>query len=336
MEKEYNMGVNNMAESSKQFVDVVIGGRIFKLAASENPDYIKKIADYIDNKLRQLNVSAASNIMNDDHFAIILALNIADDMFKSSYEGEDVKSPTPEEQRQIAELKNQLMTKINDYDLLSNQFKAKSDEVDGLKDTIYANEDNITRLNSKVEYYKTQLDDSNKTVESKSQYIIDLTKKINDKNQELNNLSKKLADKNTALNELNQKSAERNIKLNNVNKERDELAVKLKAANNNIKSLEKDIEALKLQHTGEMSSLRTMHSDEVAQMSEKISELKHTNMVLSEDSAALKSEFDKFKIDLENTTDGQLKAAFAKTKAENIELRRTIEELKTQIAKGNQ
>lgn len=324
-----------MAETTKQQVDVVIGGKIFKLAAEESPDYIKRVADYIDNKLRQLNVSASSDIMKEDYFAVILALNIADDLFKSNEHQEDIELPTPEQVKQIAELKNQLMTKINDYELLLNQFHDKSSEVDGLKDTIYRQEDSISNLNSKIEYYKTELEGSKKTIESKSQYIIDLTKKINDKNQELNNLSKKLSEKNTSLNELNKKSAERNIKLNNVNKERDDLAVKLKSANNNIKALNKEIEDNNKAHDEQTASLNKAHEDKVNQLSDRISSLEHDNMVLSEDSAALKKEFNKFKADLENVTDGQLKAAFAKTKAENIELRRTIEELKTQISKGN-
>ena len=318
---------------NKQIIDVVIGGRVFKLSASESPDYIKRVADYIDNKLRELNVTASSDIMKEDYFAIILALNIADELFKSKENIDNIEPPTREEALQIAELKNQLMTKINDYSLLSQQFKDKSDEVDGLKDTIYAHEDNIAKLTSKAEYYKTELENSNKAVADKSQYIIDLTKKISDKNQELNNLSKKLAEKNTALNELNHKSAERNIKLNNVNKERDDLAVRLKSANNNIRSLEKELSEQEKSFKNEIAAIKASHKAEKDNLTDRISVLEHDNRVVAEDSKALKSEFDKFKLDLENTTDGQLKAAFAKTKAENIELRRTIEELKTALAK---
>ncbi len=317
-----------MAETTKQQVDVVIGGKIFKLAAQESPDYIKRVADYIDNKLRQLNVSASSDIMKEDYFAVVLALNIADDLFKAGEEYEKVEPPTPEQVKQIAELKNQLMTKINDYDLLKNQFKDKSDEVDGLKDTIYKNEDTIAKLNKKVDYYMAELESSKKTVEAKSQYVIDLNSKINDKNQELNSLSKKLAEKNTALNDLNKKSAERNVKLNNVNKERDDLAVKLKAANSTIKALNAEADRKEKEYKSEINRLNNNSSRVKKDLEDKISVLEHDNMVITEDSNALKKEFDKFKVELENVTDGQLKAAFAKTKAENIELRRTIEELR--------
>jgi hypothetical protein len=390
-----------MSDNNKQLIDVVIGGKIFKLSAEENPEYIQKIAEYIDNKLNELNVASASDIMNNEYLSIILALNIADDLFKEKGLNDekeiDIDSPTPEQMRQIAELKTQLMAKINDYDLLLNQFQAKTSEVDGLKDTIYANEDNISKLNLKAEGYKEEAETNKKTIENKSQYIIDLTKKISDKNQELNNLSKKLAEKNSALNELNKKSAERNIKLNTVNKERDELAVKLKSANNTIKNLEKEIENIKAVHKTEMDKLKKLCADEIAEietnhadeifalntshqneiegiraahkdrlervelshqqeldditaknrkkvsaLSKKLTDveidykdLEHNHKVLEEDSDALKSEFDKFKNSLTSTTDGQLKAAFAKTKAENIELRRTIEELKTALSKIN-
>ncbi len=323
-----------MPDSAKKNIDVVIGGRIFKLSASEEPDYIKNVAAYIDSKLRQLNVSASSNIMNDDNFAIVLALNIADDLFKEKESNNHnivIDEPTPEQARQIAELKTQLASRINDYDLLLDQFQAKSSEVDGLKDTIYTHEDSIDRLNLKIDGYKTEAESNKKIIEKKSQYIIDLTKKINDKNQELNNLSKKLAEKNTALNDLNKKSAERNIKLNNVNKERDDLAVKLKSANNNIKALEKEAENNSRIYEDEKNAL----NKKIALLEENVKKLEHDNKAVTEDSAALKSEYESFRQKLENATDGQLKAAFAKTKAENIELRRTVEKLKTALSKVN-
>ncbi|MGN1318615.1 MAG: cell division protein ZapA [Lachnospirales bacterium] len=345
-----------MPNDDKNLIDVVIGGKVFKLSANENPDYIKKVAAYIDNKLRQLNVKASSNIFNDPNFALILALNIADELFKAKEDkGEevDIEEPTPEQARQIAELKTQLQSKINDYDILLNQFQTKTNEVDSLKDTIYSHEDTISKLNIKAEGYKAEAENNRKTIESKSQYIIDLTKKINDKNQELNNLSKKLNEKNTSLNELNKKSAERNIKLNNVNKERDELAIKLKSANNNIRNLERDLsETLKL-HEDELKTINSNNKkdieklnseykavkesleNKISELEEKVKNLEHHNTALTEDSNALKKEYDNFRANLENATDGQLKAAFAKTKAENIELRRTVEELKTALSKIN-
>lgn len=369
--------------NDRQQIDVVIGGRSFKLAASENTEYIEKVAAYIDNKLKELNVASSSDIMQNEYFSIILALNIADDLFKERENNNkpdpEIEPPTPEQVKQIAELKAQLSAKINDYNILLDQFKAKSDEVDSLKDAIYSSEDNISKLNIKTENLITEAETSKKTIENKSQYIIDLTKKISDKNQELNALSKKLAEKNTALNELNKKSAERNIKLNNVNKERDELAIKLKSANNNIRNLEKEIADIKKAHENEIKALNASHTKDIDQLNENhqkelkniksthedelftaetahkaeldsinaanrdrvdelstqllnteidLRDIEYRYNALKEDSDKLKDEYEKFQARLLSATDGQFKAAFAKTKSENIELRRTIENMK--------
>lgn len=312
--------------ADKKKIEVVIGGRAYNLAGMESPEYIEMVAKYLDSKLNELKASSSPNIVYDESFPIILALNIADDLFKEkenksntstviTKENEnsvvaDLSKRLNDQTKDMTELKNQYSIKVNDYNILLDQFEAKSKEVDGLKTTIINLEDVIEKFERKTDMLNGDITELKGKVDEKSQYITDLNAKINSKNQELNTLSKKLNEKNVALSELNQKAAEKNIKLNNVNKERDDLAVKLKSANSNIKSLEGEIEKLKKENkdlTGEKESLR-------------------------KDVASVKDQFDTFKSSLDINNENQLKAAFAKVKAENIELMRKIESLETKLA----
>ena len=53
---------------------------------------------------------------------------------------------------------------------------------------------------------------------------------------------------------------------------------------------------------------------------------------LIKDVASVKDQFDTFKSSLDVNNENQLKAAFAKVKAENIELMRKIESLESKLA----
>ena len=70
-----------MAEAKKK-IEVVIGGRAYNLAGIESEEYIEMVAKYLDSKLNELKAKSSPNIVYDEAFPIILALNIADDLFK--------------------------------------------------------------------------------------------------------------------------------------------------------------------------------------------------------------------------------------------------------------
>ena len=262
--------------ADKKKIEVVIGGRAYNLAGMESPEYIEMVAKYLDSKLNELKASSSPNIVYDESFPIILALNIADDLFKEkenksntstviTKENEnsvvaDLSKRLNDQTKEMTELKNQYSIKVNDYNILLDQFEAKSKEVDGLKTTIINLEDVIEKFERKTDMLNGD--------------ITELKGKVD------------------------------------VNKERDDLAVKLKSANSNIKSLEGEIEKLKKENkdlAGEKESLR-------------------------KDVASVKDQFDTFKSSLDINNENQLKAAFAKVKAENIELMRKIESLETKLA----
>jgi len=68
-------------------VEVEIFGQVFHVAAGETtPAYIRRLAYYVDEKMR--GIASATKTMPLNRMAILTALNIADDLFKlrDSYE----------------------------------------------------------------------------------------------------------------------------------------------------------------------------------------------------------------------------------------------------------
>lgn len=245
------------ASNQKKQVQVVIGGKVYKLAGSESEEYIQAVAHYINKKLVELSKNSSAGIEFSENYPILLALNIADDLFKeknkdTAQDGQ-TSAASDEALADLSDLSNQLVEKTNEIDSLNKTISEKdgiiakykaamqsgSVQFEKFKQAIAERDEEITRLRGKLSVANSDLTAFTTKVSDKDIEIGELNKKIAAKNKELNSLSVKLSEKNSALNELNKKSAERNQKLNSVNKERDELAVKLKEATGEINALKK-------------------------------------------------------------------------------------------------
>lgn len=62
-------------------VEVEIYGQTFRIASGDaTPEYIQRLASYVDERMRAMTVTAKTMSLN--RMAILAALNIADDLFK--------------------------------------------------------------------------------------------------------------------------------------------------------------------------------------------------------------------------------------------------------------
>jgi len=63
-------------------VDVVIDGKIINLRSDESPDYLQKVALYVDQKIELLKGKNLSAVVDERLRTLLIALNIADDYHK--------------------------------------------------------------------------------------------------------------------------------------------------------------------------------------------------------------------------------------------------------------
>ena len=64
-------------------VDVVICGEIYTLKSSENEDYLQRLARYIDQKRSGILEKNPAALINERVRTLLIALNVADDYFKT-------------------------------------------------------------------------------------------------------------------------------------------------------------------------------------------------------------------------------------------------------------
>ena len=91
-----------MAEESNQ-VQISIFGQEYSVKAPADPDYIKKIAEYLDGKMREVQ-SGFSTTQSSTRTAILAGMNITDEYFTARHSDESGSSEAEEKISSLIEL----------------------------------------------------------------------------------------------------------------------------------------------------------------------------------------------------------------------------------------
>tara|TARA_Y100000590_G_scaffold241253_1_gene271278 strand:+ start:6174 stop:6464 length:291 start_codon:yes stop_codon:yes gene_type:complete len=75
-----------MSEEGNQ-VQISIFGQEYSVKAPADPDYIQKIAKFVDDKMREVQ-SGFSSTQSSTRIAILAAMNIADELFNAKQSGD--------------------------------------------------------------------------------------------------------------------------------------------------------------------------------------------------------------------------------------------------------
>ena len=91
-----------MAEESNQ-VQISIFGQEYSVKAPADPDYIKKIAEYLDDKMREVQ-SGFSTTQSSTRIAILAGMNITDELFTARQSDESDSTEVEEKISSLLEL----------------------------------------------------------------------------------------------------------------------------------------------------------------------------------------------------------------------------------------
>ncbi len=81
---------------------VEIFGQEYKIKGAGDPEYIHKIAGYVDSKMRE--IAHSSGIMSQSRIAILAALNIADELHQERDEREKAKGALADQAAKLGEM----------------------------------------------------------------------------------------------------------------------------------------------------------------------------------------------------------------------------------------
>ena len=130
-------------------VDVVINGEIVTLKSTEEPEYLHQLANYIDKKISEITSVNMTAVINERVRTLLIALNIADDYFKSkeNSKGLDVtQKKVVKEMARMQEENTVLQKKVNNLQSELANTRKEFDEYIQTFDVKENKDDNILTL----------------------------------------------------------------------------------------------------------------------------------------------------------------------------------------------
>lgn len=129
--------------SSKNYTEVILGGKVFTLSGYESEEYLQKVASYINNKMAEFNREDTYRRQTAEVRANLMYLNIADDYFKAKKLGDSLQEEVESKDKEIYDLK---------HELISTQIKADAaaKEIEELKSEISKYQKNIVKLETEL------------------------------------------------------------------------------------------------------------------------------------------------------------------------------------------
>ena len=71
-------------------VDVEIFGKVYTVRGDKDPEYVRRVAEFVDRKMRE--ISQVTETVSTSRIAILASLNIADELMSILEESEELKS----------------------------------------------------------------------------------------------------------------------------------------------------------------------------------------------------------------------------------------------------
>tara|TARA_B100000287_G_scaffold104561_1_gene96876 strand:- start:972 stop:1265 length:294 start_codon:yes stop_codon:yes gene_type:complete len=92
-----------MVEKDGNQIKITIFGQEYSVKAPADPTYIKKIAEYVDTKMREVQ-SGFSSTQSSNRIAILSAMNITDELFNAKKQGDSESNEVEEKITSLIEL----------------------------------------------------------------------------------------------------------------------------------------------------------------------------------------------------------------------------------------
>ena len=92
----------------KNTTQVFIDGKIITLSGYESPEYLQKVASYINQKIGELSQLQGYNRLSVDTKHTLISLNVADDYFKAREQAEMLEEDMEAKDAESYELRSEL------------------------------------------------------------------------------------------------------------------------------------------------------------------------------------------------------------------------------------
>lgn len=115
--------------NKKNTVEVIINNKQYILGGYESPDYLQKIASYINRKYSEFKKQDIYKHLDRDMRNILIEINIADDYFKAKEQIELIQAKNDENNTEIYNLRHELVSTRSDLEAAEEEIKELKKEL---------------------------------------------------------------------------------------------------------------------------------------------------------------------------------------------------------------
>lgn len=95
--------------STKNNVQVLIGGKVYNLGGYESDSYLQKVAGYLDQKIAEVEQNPNCRALAYDKKRVLVELNVADDYFKAKKQAELLEEEISSKDKELYDLKHEMI-----------------------------------------------------------------------------------------------------------------------------------------------------------------------------------------------------------------------------------
>lgn len=122
--------------SSKNYIDVIIDGKIYNIGGFESEAYLQKVATYINNMILEFKQNESYRMQNMDMQRILLEINIANDYFKAKKQADLLEGDLELKEKEVYDLKHELIVSDSKAETATKELNEALEKIKNLEKEI--------------------------------------------------------------------------------------------------------------------------------------------------------------------------------------------------------
>ena len=122
--------------ASKNYIDVIIDGKIYNIGGFESEAYLQKVASYINNMIMEFKQNENYRMQKMDMQRILLEINIANDYFKAKKQADLLENDLEIKEKEVYDLKHELIVTDSKAEATEKELKEALDKIKELEKEI--------------------------------------------------------------------------------------------------------------------------------------------------------------------------------------------------------
>lgn len=122
--------------SSKNYIDVIIDGKIYNIGGFESEAYLQKVATYINNMILDFKQNESYRMQNMDMQRILLEINIANDYFKAKKQADLLEGDLELKEKEVYDLKHELIVSDSKAETATKELSEALEKIKNLEKEI--------------------------------------------------------------------------------------------------------------------------------------------------------------------------------------------------------